>query len=281
MAEALRDPRLTPARPDLAAEHLRGEVEAARYAAPRRLRVAVAACPVTAAPDPEAPMTTQLLFGERFAAYEATAGWVWGQAEADGYVGYAPDSGFAADDGPAPEWRVRALHALVYCAPDLKSRPVAALPFGARVAASPAGAKFHALDQGGFVPSVHLAPADAVAPDWVAVAETFLGAPYLWGGRSAAGIDCSGLVQVARQAAGFACPRDSDMQRAAPGRDVRAMRRGDLVFWRGHVGVMVSPTRMLHANAHHMAVAVEPLDGAAARIAAQGGGEILAMRRWA
>jgi cell wall-associated NlpC family hydrolase len=272
------DPRLTPARPDLAASFLKGRVEAAAFADPRPMVVATAAAPLTAAPDADAPMTTQLLLGEAFDVYEARRGWVWGQATLDGYVGYAPEACFAAP-GPAPTHRVAALHAILYAEPDLKSRPVAAAPFGARVAAEPAAGAFHALAGLGYAPSVHLAPAASVEPDWVAVAERFVGAPYLWGGRSAAGIDCSGLVQIARQAAGLACPRDSDMQRAAPGEDAAAPARGDLVFWRGHVGVLVAPDTLLHANAHHMAVVAEPLAEAGARIAAAGL-PVLARRRW-
>jgi cell wall-associated NlpC family hydrolase len=277
---AAADPRLTPARPDLAHADMRGTVAADAFAAPTRRVVTVAAAPLTAAPDAEAPMTTQLLFGEGFDVLETRGGWVWGQSALDGYVGYAPEACFSAP-GPEPTHRVAALQAPVYPEPTIKSRPVAALPFAARVAGAEAGA-FLALAEGGFVCRQHVAPADAAETDAAAVAARFLGAPYLWGGRSAAGIDCSGLVQIAVQATGRACPRDSDMQQAAPGRDVAPgrERRGDLIFWKGHVGIMVSPTRLLHATGHHMAVVVEPLAEVAARVAAQGHGPVTARRRW-
>jgi cell wall-associated NlpC family hydrolase len=277
---AAPDPRLTPARPDLAAERLRGAVDAAAYAPPRPMAAAAPMVPVTGTPDGEAAMTTQLILGEGFAAYELRDGWAWGQCEADGYVGYVPEAGLApARD--APSHRVRALTAVVYARPDLRSRPVGAVPFAARVTAVADERGFHALSLGGFVPTPHLAPVDSAEPDWVAVAERFLGAPYLWGGRTAAGLDCSGLVQVARQAAGLPCPRDSDMQ-AAEGAELppdAALRRGDLVFWRGHVGIMADAMRLLHANAHAMAVTLEPLEAAAARVLAAGGGPVTARRR--
>jgi hypothetical protein len=275
-----RDPRLTPARPDLAAESLRGIVAAERYAAPRRLVVSVPLAPLTRTPDGEAEMATQLLMGEGFDAYETRGGWAWGQSVRDGYVGYVPDACLSPEGAPAG-WRVTALHAIVYPEPRLRARPVGVAPFGARLAGAPDRDGFHRLAEGGYAPSVHLAPADSREPDWVAVAERLLGAPYLWGGRSPAGIDCSGLVQVARQAAGLACPRDSDMQREAAGETVAAgaERRGDLICWRGHIGIMVSDGDLLHANAHHMAVAREPLGVAEARIAAAGL-PVLARRRW-
>jgi cell wall-associated NlpC family hydrolase len=276
-----RDARLTPARPDLAAERLRGVVDAPRYAPPRALRATTPTVPLTDRPDADAPMTTELLFGEPFDVYDSRDGWVWGQSGIDGYVGYAPAPCLGPAE-PAPTDRVVARHALIYAAPAVKARPVGALPFGALVAAGPAEGGFRALAAGGFMPAPHLAALDAARPaDWVAVAESLLGAPYLWGGRSAAGVDCSGLVQVARQAAGFACLRDSDMQREAPGEAVApgAERRGDLICWRGHIGIMTSAADLLHANAHHMAVAVEPLAQAEARIAAAGF-PVLARRRW-
>jgi cell wall-associated NlpC family hydrolase len=129
------------------------------------------------------------------------------------------------------------------------------------------------------VPRAHLAP---VAGDFVAQAERFLGAPYLWGGRSARGIDCSALVQLALLAAGREAPRDSDMQAALLGTELparAALRRGDLVFWKGHVGIMRDRDTLIHANAHHMAVAAEPFGPAAARIAAAGGGPVTGRRR--
>jgi cell wall-associated NlpC family hydrolase len=277
---AARDPRLTPARPDLAAESLRGLVEAAAWAAPRPMVAAAPMVPVTGTPDGEAPMTTQLILGEGFTVYDLRDGWAWGQCDADGYVGYAPEAGLAPMRD-SPSHRVRALTAVIYARPDLRSRPVGAVPFAARVTAEPAEQGFHALALGGFIPTPHLAPAGSVEADWVATAERFLGAPYLWGGRTAAGLDCSGLVQVARQASGLPCPRDSDMQ-AAEGADLppdAELRRGDLVFWRGHVGIMATPTHLLHANAHAMAVTLEALDAMAARVLAGGGGPVTARRR--
>lgn len=269
------DPRLTPARPDLAAEHLRGTVQAARFVAPTALVVTLPVAPLTAAPEPEAPCVSQLLYGEVFWACESTGDWAWGQSALDGYVGYLPRLALEPQ-AAAPTHRVRQPLAHVYPAPDLKTRPIGMLPLGARVAAGGSGA-WAALATGGHVYAAHLAALDAAEADWVAVAEQLLGAPYLWGGRSAMGIDCSGLVQLALQAAGRDCPRDSDMQAAGLGRSLKPgaqPRRGDLIFWRGHVGVMLDRVRLLHANAHAMAVSIERLDAAVARIAASGGGPV-------
>ena len=273
------DPRLTPAREDLAAAHLEGRVRAARYVEPRRRRAATPTVPLTAEPDADAAMTSELLFGEGFDVYDRREGWAWGQSARDGYVGWAPGHCLDAP-GAAPTHRVAALAALVFPRPDIKSRPVGALPMGALLAAEAAG-EFVRLEAGGFVSRAWLAPAESREPGWVAVAERLRGVPYLWGGRSPAGCDCSGLLQLARQAAGFACPRDSDMQEAASGESPGALARGDLVFWRGHVGIMLDAETLLHANAHHMAVAAEPLAEAEARIAAKGGGPVTARRRWA
>lgn len=274
------DPRLTPARPDLAADHLRDRVRAARYAAPRRKVAATPVAPMVGAPDGDAPVVSQLLLGEGFDVYDSADGWCWGQAARDGYVGYVPSACLDAP-GPDPTHRVTALQAPVFDAPDIKSRPVGAAPLGALLAAGRDAPGFLALAQGGYLCVQHAAPLDAPWPDWVGVARMFLHAPYLWGGRTVGGLDCSGLIQIARQAAGRDCPRDSDMQAAAPGRDVApgATRRGDLVFWRGHVGVMAGPRLLLHANAFHMAVVVEPLADAEARIAATYG-PVTARRRW-
>lgn len=271
-----RDPRLTPARPDLAAEKLRGEVEAPRYAKPERRRVTREALSLLSAPG-DARIATELLWGETVEVYETADGRAWLQAEADGYVGYAEAAGLA-EPGPAPTHRVAALRTHLYPAPEVKDRPVAALPMGARLSGRVAGGWLETAE--GFVPAAALAPLDRAEEDWVEVAERFLGVPYLWGGRTAAGLDCSALIQTARHAAGLPCPRDSDMQRAlgAPAPE-DALARGDLVFWRGHVGVMLDARTLLHANAHHMAVAREPLAAAVARIEAAGYGPPAAFRR--
>lgn len=275
------DPRRTPARPDLAAAHLKGVVEAARYAEPTRLVVTLPVAPLTRRPEAQTPMESQLLYGEAFAAYEHDGEWAWGQAEADGYVGYLPRAALAPA-GAAPTHRVAALFTHVYPAPSLKSRPLGWLTYGAQVNVMGIEAGFAALATGGHIPVQHLVPKAHRAADWVAEAERFLGVPYLWGGRAPTGLDCSGLVQLALAATTRPCPRDSDMQEAELGRTLApgaALRRGDLVFWKGHVGIMLDGVRMLHANAHHMAVAAEPLEAARARILAAGGGPVTRLAR--
>jgi len=270
------DLRRTPARPDLAAAHLKGEVEAGRYAEATPLAVSVPLAPLTARPEGEAPMETQLLYGERFAAYENNGDWAWGQAEGDGYVGYVPRA-CLMPAGPAPTHRVAQPITHVYPAPARRARPIGWVSYGALVRVEGTEAGFAALSTGGFIPAPHLAPREATAADWVAEAERFIGAPYLWGGRAATGLDCSALVQLSMQAAGHDCPRDSDMQEAELGRTLAqgtAPERGDLMFWKGHLGIMLDATRLLHCNGHHMAVAIEALDDVRARILAAGDGPV-------
>ena len=207
----------------------------------------------------------QLPLGARFCALTAQDGWTFGFAGEDGYCGWVPDTALGPDD-PVTHW-VAAPASHLYPAADLKTRERAALPMLAQVRVEGAEGAFARTPQG-WVPQPHLRPLDAPLPDPVAVARSLLGAPYLWGGNSAAGIDCSGLVQAALRACGRACPADSDLQRALPGADVPpgAEAPGDLIFWRGHVAMVCAPGAIIHANAHHMAVAEEPLAQAEARI---------------
>ncbi len=274
------DPRIIPARPDLAALHLKDVVEADVYASPTQMRVSVPLAPMTGSRDAEGEMIHQLIFGEAFTAYENENGWVWGQAALDGYVGFIPEACLMEAPDNATH-RITAVQALVYPDPDFRARPIGALPFGARVGVGEQSAPFVQLDVGGWVGETTVKPIADAAPMWVATAERFRGAPYLWGGRSAAGFDCSGLVQIALQSANIACPRDSDQQMAALGRETSqaSLRRGDLVFWKGHVGIMTSPKKLLHANLHHMEVAEEPFAAAAERIGKKEFGEILAVKR--
>ena len=270
--------RLTPARPDLAADHLRGQVEAGSFVRGRPLRVTASLLDMAGSPAPGATRTTQLLHGEAFVVYESRSdGLAWGQAELDGYVGYVRADGLGPTQGPGQ--RITALWSHVYAEPRARARVEAELPFLATVPVKGSTGDFFRLRDGGFVPRPHLAP---VSGDHAAQAERFLGVPYLWGGRSLRGIDCSALVQLALLASGIPAPRDSDMQAAQVGTPLpagTAARRGDLWFWKGHVAIVAGPDTLIHANAHHMAVAVEPLRDVVARIAASGGGPVTVRRR--
>lgn len=277
------DKRLTPARPDLAASHLRGKVEAARFVDGVAMQVIDVSSPLRVGPSPEASLDTEALHGERVVVYEETEeGWSWGQLARDGYVGWLPSNALAKESAK-PTHRVCALRTLVFPKPDIKSPPVASLSFGSTIAMKCEDGNFVVAENGGFLPKQHLAPLDFREADPVEVARRFLGTPYLWGGKTSAGLDCSGLVQLALQGAGHECPRDSDMQQkigkpVSFSGDQSVLLRGDLVFWKRHVGFYAGEGTLLHANAFHMAVAEEPLGDAIQRIHASGS-EILEVRR--
>jgi len=269
------DPRLTPARGDLAAARLKGEVEAERYAEGETLACVVAAAPIRQRPDETAPMDDQLLFGYRFEAFEIRQGWAWGQSLSDSYVGYV-GADQLTEPGPAPNRRVSALRTYAFSEPSIKSAPNALLSLNARVHVAASEGRFAHDPSAGWIIAEDLALPDRFSGDYVAEAERFLHAPYLWGGKESIGLDCSGLVQMALAAAGVDAPRDSDMQEAGLGRpvaieaDLSGLQRGDLLFWAGHVAIMMDDERMIHANAHHMRVAIEPVRPAVNRIAANG-----------
>ncbi len=278
------DPRVTPARADLAAKELEGKVAATRYVAGDVYEVIEPQAPLRGEPSHDAPLLTEALKGERVTIYEKNdEGWAWGQLAADRYVGWLSVNALALPGAP-PTHKVVALRTFVFPGPSIKLTPREALPLGARVAVARREERMAVTQSGGYVPAVHLAPIDIDETDFVAVAERFLGVPYLWGGTTMLGLDCSGLVQIALSACGIVCPRDSDMQEEALGSPVAAaadrsdLQRGDLVFWKGHVAIVRDRASFLHANAFHMAVAIEPIDDAIARIRAAGS-DITGIRR--
>ena len=274
------DPRITPARPDLAAAHLRGKVQAAQFVEGTIQEVIAGIAPVRDAPSHGATQVTEALRGERVTVYETDdEGWAWGQLAGDGYVGWLPSAALLAPDAE-PTHRVTALRTFVFPGPSIKLPPTDALPLGAQVAVAGEQDSFAVLASGGYVPKGHLVALATHEPDFVAVAERFVGTPYLWGGKSSLGIDCSGLVQVALAACGVPCPRDSDMQEKALGKptSLAGLQSGDLIFWKGHVAIARGRNSLIHANAFHMAVTIEPVADALARIGAAGS-QVTSVRR--
>lgn len=273
------DPRLTAFNGRVAHTRLHGQVAAERFSDGTPMRVVLPVADLSLQPD--GARARQVLFGQRFDVLETVGGRAYGIAGRDGHAGWVA----AAALGPwqAPTHRVGAMAAHVYPQPDVKTPAGVLLSLGAAVTVAGWEDDWAQLDTGGWIVARTLRGVDEPADDPVAVALAFLGVPYLWGGDSFAGIDCSGLVQAACHACALPCPPDSDLQAAHLGQPLpkgSALQRGDAVFWHGHVGLMVDGATLVHANAHHMAVAVEPLAEAIARIAATGGGPVTARRRF-
>jgi len=282
---AALDRRVTPARPDLAARRLEGRVAADRFVDGTPRRVVAASAPLHRAPRRDAPLDSELLCGDLVTVYEETIeGWAWAECALDGYVGYLPAEALGPA-GPAPTHRVAALRTFRYPGPDLKLPALGHLSMGAALVVEREeerrGTRYAVLADGTAVIARHLEPADARAADFVAVAEQLVRTPYLWGGATSLGLDCSGLVQLSLRMAGIACPRDSDQQEAALGAPLSlatapedgrrsGLTRGDLLFWPGHVGLMLDDARLLHASGFHMEVVIEPVTEALPRIAAAG-----------
>ncbi|WP_259784766.1 C40 family peptidase [Aliiroseovarius crassostreae] len=271
------DRRLTPANPRVAHDSLRGLVSSERYSPGLLMRVVTPVADILRSPN--GPRDRQALYGEQLLALEEHEGHAFVQAERDGYVGYV-DRRCLGPAVASTQW-VSAAATHLYATPDFKTIEHMGLSFGARLAIVADHGRFRETAEGLFVPSAHLSNRGEKLNDPANTAALFLGTPYLWGGNSRAGIDCSGLVQAALTAAGFDCPADSDMQekigRAIP--DAAPLARGDLLFWKGHVAMVFDHERLIHANAHHMAVVLEGINEATARIKAQGDGDVTARRR--
>jgi cell wall-associated NlpC family hydrolase len=279
----LPDPRRHAYRASLAAESLRGRVDAPRYVEGVRRQVEASSLPLRREPRFDAMLDSEALFGETLTLFDESEGWAWVQLARDGYVGYLPSEGLTSAV-TTPTHRVAALRTYVYASPDIKTPPLSLLSLNALLSGAEVEGRFLALQSGGFVIAEHVRKLDEPARDFVDVALRFRGTPYLWGGRTSLGVDCSGLVQLASEAAGLSCPRDADMQAQEVGRpldwqDADALARGDLVFWDGHVGIMTGAQDLVHASAYQMMVVEEPLAEARARIASSRGGEITGVRR--
>lgn len=279
----MHDRRLTPARPDLAARYLEGKVEASRFVDGEVCDVIDGVAPIRRDPFSSAMLDTEALAGDRFTVYDRNGeGWAWGQLASDGYVGWMPERALLPA-GPDPTHKVCVLRTLAFPGPSIKIPPADALSLGARVTIVGENDTFVATSAGHYIPRHHVCPIAQMAPDFVAIAELFVHTPYLWGGRSSIGIDCSGLVQTALTASGTGCPRDSDMQENSLGRALdpaehNRLKRGDLIFWKGHVAIVRDADTIIHANAHAMAVAIENTRAAITRIKA-GGSDVTSIKR--
>jgi len=269
------DKRLHAFRADLADARLKGEVNADRFVAGRPARIVASVADMLGEPRPDAGLNTQLLRGDDVTMFDEAEGFAWVQAERDGYVGYV-SGGFLGPRSDDPTHMVSAPRSFLYSGPDLRFPRLGELSIGSSVAVKDftetRGTRYALLSTGEAMIAGHLRPVGENAPDYVAVAETLLMTPYLWGGSTAFGIDCSGLVQLSMRMAGRNVLRDSDMQAASlgeqidPGDAYSGLKRGDLVFWKGHVAIMTDERTMIHANGHTMLVSREGLTDAIARI---------------
>lgn len=286
------DRRLHAFRPDLADQRLADRVKADNYVTSQDHIVCTASAPVHRSPDAASTMETEALTGEVFSVFDRKGDWCWGQLESDNYVGYLPTASLTPKQHAiSTNAQIVVQRSFVYPEAELRAPPLMQLSMGARLKAAGSAEKrgteyrLVTLPDGreGAVIARHVQSLETQIDDWVSLAEQFLHVPYLWGGRSSIGLDCSALVQIARQTAGKPTMRDSDMQ-AKMGQkltltaDFSGLERGDLIFWPGHVAIMLDSKNIIHANGFHMATAIEPLARAEARIAAHYGKISHAMR---
>ncbi|EJK79291.1 NlpC/P60 family protein [Rhizobium sp. AP16] len=266
------DHRLNAFRPDLAEASLRGRVEAERFVEGTRAQVTVPVVALRPQPDLARGIDTELLLGEDVTVFERKDGWAWVKAVSDGYVGYLPEDTIG-EGLVAPTHIVVPQRTFLYPESELRKPYTGVLSMGSRVrvtgTAEARGNHYVVLEDGTAIFAKHVQPIGYNdGGDYVDVAAKFMETPYLWGGRSGLGVDCSSLIQLALLMTGRAAPRDSDMQAAGLGEPIarEELKRGDFVFWKGHAAVMEDAETIIHANGHTMTVARENFAAAVERI---------------
>jgi cell wall-associated NlpC family hydrolase len=268
------DKRLNAYRQDLADINLKGKVDSKLFRAGALMQLKVPITTLHRAPAHDAPQETQALLGETCTVFDVAEGWAWVQLTHDNYVGYLRHE-FLNAHVHAATHKINVPSTLLYPTASIKTQPVKFIPMNAEISVTAVSGSFFELATGGFIFADHAAPLTQTKSDFVAAAEQFLNTPYLWGGKSFHGIDCSGLVQTALHACGKFCPRDADMQEDQLGSPLLinnrdGLKRGDLIFWVGHVGIMRDKETLLHASGHQMQVVSEPLNVADERTKAKG-----------
>ena len=259
----------------VAAIDLKSDIDHHNFVHPECCQISVPVCDLL--DEPNGDRQRQFLYGASVDVFEDVAGWAFVRQHSDGYVGYVKAAALSSYSNPTHYITNPLTHC--YRDADFKSPDIFQLPMQSSIRVHEHKDRFGRTDLG-WIPLTHLKPLAEKAPDIVTEAQKFLGVPYLWGGNSALGIDCSGLVQVACSACGIKAPADSDLQRAALGEHVNGdMTRGDLLFWKGHVALVHDAGHILHANAHAMAVTLEPINDAIKRIEKSGDGPIIAHKR--